>query len=157
MPVLLNTGGFDIKEVAKLRNEKTSERKIVMVKGYQGWAGRALVALRALERYANLLSGYKIYLYSVQSNTGVNIAAGLFTNKTKIPIKIIPLFTSHRGILKYQSQARIYLGLSISDAISTSFLESMAMGSFPIQSNTSCADEWIENGKSGILVPPEDP
>ena len=31
------------------------------------------------------------------------------------------------------------------------------MGSFPIQSCTSCADEWIVDGKTGILVPPEDP
>jgi len=31
------------------------------------------------------------------------------------------------------------------------------MGSFPIQSKTSCADRWFINGKSGIMVPPEDP
>ena len=31
------------------------------------------------------------------------------------------------------------------------------MGSFPIQSWTACADEWIEDGRTGILVPPEDP
>ena len=30
------------------------------------------------------------------------------------------------------------------------------MGAFPIQSCTSCADEWIEDGKTGIIVPPED-
>lgn len=31
------------------------------------------------------------------------------------------------------------------------------MGAFPIQSNTSCADEWIKNGESGFIVPAEDP
>jgi glycosyltransferase involved in cell wall biosynthesis len=31
------------------------------------------------------------------------------------------------------------------------------MGSFPIQSWTSCGNEWIEDGKTGILVPPDDP
>jgi len=36
-------------------------------------------------------------------------------------------------------------------------LETMAMGSFPIQSHTSCADEWIVDGESGLLVPPNDP
>ena len=30
------------------------------------------------------------------------------------------------------------------------------MGAFPIQSCTSCADEWIEDGKTGLIVPPED-
>ncbi|MBM3254612.1 MAG: glycosyltransferase, partial [Candidatus Omnitrophica bacterium] len=39
----------------------------------------------------------------------------------------------------------------------TSLLEAMVMGSFPIQSDTSCANEWFENGKTGILVKAEDP
>jgi glycosyltransferase involved in cell wall biosynthesis len=38
-----------------------------------------------------------------------------------------------------------------------SMLEAMVMGAFPIQSCTSCADEWIQNGKSGFIVSPEDP
>ena len=49
------------------------------------------------------------------------------------------------------------MGLSITDAISTSLLEAMVMGSFPIQSDTSCAGEWFKNGQTGILVNPEDP
>jgi glycosyltransferase involved in cell wall biosynthesis len=30
------------------------------------------------------------------------------------------------------------------------------MGSFPIQSNTSCAYEWITHGVNGFLVKPDD-
>jgi len=30
------------------------------------------------------------------------------------------------------------------------------MGSFPIQSCTACADEWIEHGISGAIVPAEE-
>ena len=26
------------------------------------------------------------------------------------------------------------------------------MGAFPIQTSTSCADEWVINGKTGILI-----
>lgn len=33
----------------------------------------------------------------------------------------------------------------------------MIMGSFPIQSNTSCLNEWVRDGETGLLVPPEDP
>ena len=50
------------------------------------------------------------------------------------------------------SRARIYVGLSKSDGISTSLLEAMAMGAFPIQTGTSCASEWIEDGVSGAIV-----
>ena len=37
------------------------------------------------------------------------------------------------------------------------FASTMAAGSFPIQSWTACADEWIEDGRTGLLVPPDDP
>jgi glycosyltransferase involved in cell wall biosynthesis len=50
------------------------------------------------------------------------------------------------------SQARIYLGCSISDGISTSFLESLVAGAYPIQTVTSCANEWINKGADATLV-----
>jgi glycosyltransferase involved in cell wall biosynthesis len=59
-------------------------------------------------------------------------------------------------MLALHAAARLYVGLSISDAISLSLLEAMAMGAFPVQSCTSCGDEWVEHGRTGLLVPPED-
>ncbi|MEY2740102.1 MAG: hypothetical protein RL283_204, partial [Actinomycetota bacterium] len=38
------------------------------------------------------------------------------------------------------------------DAISTSMLEAMSRGAYPIQTTTSCAEEWVEHGVSGSLV-----
>jgi glycosyltransferase involved in cell wall biosynthesis len=60
-------------------------------------------------------------------------------------------------MLRWYGRARVYIGLSISDAISTSMLEAVVMGAFPIQSNTSCANEWISHGSGGFIVPAEDP
>jgi glycosyltransferase involved in cell wall biosynthesis len=54
------------------------------------------------------------------------------------------------------ARARFYLGVNISDAISTAMLEAMALGAFPIQTNTACCDEWIEDGRSGFAIPPDD-
>jgi glycosyltransferase involved in cell wall biosynthesis len=87
----------------------------------------------------------------------VKIAAYLFEQETGIPIKIVPSFSPEQEILSQFGSARVYIGLSISDGISTSLLESMIMGAFPVQSCTACADEWIQDGKSGMIVPPEDP
>lgn len=155
LPVFPNTGGLDLELIPSLRLPGlVSNRRIIMLKGYQTWAGRALVGLRALERCAELLSDYQIAIFSASSD--VLIAAELFSKATGIPTIIIPKETTHRDILKWHGRARISIGLSISDAISTSLLEAMAMGSFPIQSCTACADEWIEDGKTGLLVPPED-
>lgn len=156
MPVFPNTGGF---ELARLELERSrvppSARKLIMLKGYQNWAGRALVGLRALSRCKDVLDGYSVVIYSASSD--VVIAAELFADETGIPVRIIPKNTPHQEMLSLHAQSRISMGLSISDAISTSFLEAMVMGSFPIQSCTACADEWIEHGVSGLIVPPEDP
>lgn len=48
------------------------------------------------------------------------------------------------------------MGMGISDGISTTLLEAMLVGTFPIQSSTACADEWIEHGRSGFIVSPHD-
>jgi hypothetical protein len=34
-------------------------------------------------------------------------------------------------------------------------LEALALGAFPIQTNASCCEEWIENGKNGFSIPPD--
>ncbi|MBI5574850.1 MAG: glycosyltransferase [Deltaproteobacteria bacterium] len=155
-PVFPNTGGFDMKEIASLRQHgPSSARRAIMLKGYQHWGGRALTGLRALERCADRLAGYEVWIYSATPD--VAVAAELFANSTGIPVTLIPKDTPHAEILSRHGRARISIGLSISDAISTSLLEAMVMGSLPIQSWTACADEWIVDGKSGLLVPPDDP
>ncbi|MGE5189468.1 MAG: glycosyltransferase, partial [Gemmatimonadota bacterium] len=145
LPVFPNTGGFDLDAVAALRRPgPVSARRTIVLKGYQHWAGRALVGLRALERCADALSGYDVAVYSATPD--VAIAAELMGKETGIPVRIVPKETPHREILALHGRARISVGLSISDAISTSLLESIVMGSFPVQSWTACADEWIEDG-----------
>jgi glycosyltransferase involved in cell wall biosynthesis len=158
LPVIPVSGGINFENINKIRKtEQTSARKNIMLKGYQNWAGRALVGLRALEKCSDILKGYRIIIYCVDT-MDVIIASELFTQNTGIETLIIPLgSTSHNEILSYHGSARISIGLSITDAISTSLLEAMVMGSFPIQSDTSCANEWFKNGQMGILVKPEDP
>ena len=157
LPVFPNTGGFDQRTISSLKQlSKVSNRRLIMLKGYQSWAGRALTGLRALERCADILTGYRVAIYSANTED-INIAAELFHDSTGVPVKIIPKNTPHDEILRFHGQARISIGLSISDSVSTSFLEAIVMGSFPIQSWTSCANEWIDDGRTGILVHPEDP
>ncbi len=156
LPVFPNSGGFDLDKIALIRQPgPISQRRSIMLKGYQHWAGRALVGVRALERCADVLKKYEVNVYSADET--VKIAAELFEKSTGVSTKIIPDGTPHDDILRLHGRSRISIGLSISDAISTSLLEAMVMGSFPIQSWTSCGDEWIVDGVTGSLVPPEDP
>ena len=155
LPVIPNGGGFDLDTIKRLQQQiPPSKRQLIVLKGYQGWAGRALVGLHAIELLVQHLSSYRVAI--INTSEDVKIAAELLSKKTGIPIEVIPKI-SREEILKIYGNARIYIGLSIGDAISTSLLEAMVMGAFPIQSNTSCAEEWIQNDKCGFIVPPEDP
>lgn len=155
LPTLPAAGGLDMTTLQKLRSpQPTSARRVILLKGYQNWAGRALVGLRAIELCADLLQGYRVVIQLASPE--LEIAAELVANATGIPIEIVPQ-VGHTEALARFGAARVHVGLSISDGISHSLLESMAMGAFPIQSSTACANEWIEDGTSGFLVPPEDP
>jgi glycosyltransferase involved in cell wall biosynthesis len=156
LPVLPNGGGYSVEQLRKFRQEgPTSLRRLIALKGYQNWAGRALVALRALELCGDALEGYRVQVYL--ANDEVRLAAELLSQATGIPIEVMPPGSTHEEILRLHGHARISIGLSISDAISTSALEAITMGAFPIQSHTSCLNEWVCDGETGLLVHPESP
>jgi hypothetical protein len=50
------------------------------------------------------------------------------------------------------SISKIYIGASKSDGISTSFLEALVLGAYPIQTNTSGGDEWVDKGFKAHLI-----
>ena len=64
---------------------------------------------------------------------------------------------SYEEILWLHGLARLSIGLSSGDGITMSFLEAMIIGSFPIQSHTSCAEEWIQEGAMAKPVHSGDP
>ncbi|GAB4517623.1 MAG: hypothetical protein OHK0046_24380 [Anaerolineae bacterium] len=155
LPIVPNTGGLDMEKAARLRAPgQTSARKQIIIKGYQHFAGRALVALKAVEMCADVLQDYKITLFSAFPD--VQLAAELLRHDTGLNIEFLPAVT-HDEMLQQYGQSRVYIGLSISDAISTSMIEAMSMGTFPIQSCTACTDEWLVDGETGFAVTPEDP
>jgi hypothetical protein len=155
LPILSNAGPLDLDLVEQQRQPgPTSARRLILVKGYQHAVGRALVALRALEMVADLLGGYRIAIFL--PSPPVRMAAELMSRRTGIHIELLP-FSSHDTMMRLHGQARISIGVSISDGIPSSLVEAMAMGSFPIQSDSSCANEWISSGTTGLIVPSEDP
>ena len=153
-PVLPVTGGFDVQALARHRAPgPTSARRTIALKGYQHWAGRALVGLEAIGLCADVLRGYRVAVYLGDDVTTAVESLGYATG---LRIDLVPR-SSHDEMLRLHGESRVSIGLSISDGISTSALEALVMGSFPIQSDTSCADEWYVDGVSGMKVPAEDP
>lgn len=152
MPVIPNSGGVDVNGLPK-DSSPPSQRKKIIIKGYTGFVGRALTALRALEQVADCLDGYEVLIYS--ASLRVRLRALVLRLKHRVTIRIIKKRTPHAVMLRHFSESRIYLGISLSDGISTSLLEAMATGCYPIQTGTSCASEWLAS-TSGAIVGPSD-
>ena len=152
MEVFPNAGGFEHSHLTKTLS-RTSDREIILIKGYQSFVGRAVLALEAISSISKNLSNYKFVVYSANYKTQRLVKKLKAQNGLDITCYGKKQL-SHDEMLSLFETARIYLGVSLSDGISTSLLEAMAGGAFPIQTSTSCADEWIENGVSGLLVDP---
>jgi len=148
MPVIPNAGGFSKAELGIPRLD-SSQRKIIALKGYHGWVGRAKVSLEAVREMSDELQGYQIVVYS--ANTSVLMLAKQVSKQTGLEIKAFGKGAmSHAQVLEMFAKSKIYVGLSESDGISTSMLEAMAMGAIPVQTSTACCDEWF--GDSGVAV-----
>ncbi|MFA6957677.1 MAG: glycosyltransferase [Thermoanaerobaculia bacterium] len=155
LPVLPIAGGYDLAAVRALRAPgPTSKRTAIAVKGYQHRLGRALNALDAVDMCGDLLEGRELILYAVSSESVGEMASQIaalhgarLTMMPRVP---------YDEILRMQGRARVALGVSMSDGISTSFLEALLGGSFPVQSSTGCAREWVVDGEGGLLVDPTD-
>jgi glycosyltransferase involved in cell wall biosynthesis len=155
LPVVPVAGGFDLDWIRGLRSAgPTSARRTIVLKGYQGIFGRALVGVQALERCADLLAGYRIVV--TKPAPEVRIACELLAGTSGLAIECVE-HVDHAEAVRLLGRARVAIGLSISDGIPTTLIEAMLMGCFPVQSGTGCSAEWVRAGETALLVPPDDP
>jgi hypothetical protein len=152
MDTMPNSGGIKIdEETIAAEARESSNRKTIAIKGYQNVWGQALFALKAIESLAKKLEGYRIEMFSCNSRT-IKEAKRL-TKATGLEIVTHKKHAlSHSEVLAIMRKSIAYIGLSKSDGISTSMIEAMSQGAIPIQSDTSCANEWIRSGQDGFLV-----
>jgi glycosyltransferase involved in cell wall biosynthesis len=131
-----------------------SERNQIIMKCYGSTFGYGETLLTIANDILHTRKDLNVYAYSVTEEL-IEQAEKLkqkFTHRFRYTTVNSPV--SHKKILEEFSQSRIYLGASKSDGISTSFLEALGTGVFPIQTSTSCAGEWVESGAhAGIIQP----
>lgn len=133
----------------------SSERNLITIKGYENKWGKAIAILDLLSTMSDELVGYKIAVYSCSRK----VLRKIRIMRKNFSIEIIGYKKGslrHSEVLALFQRSKLYIGHSLSDGISTSMLEAMAMGAIPIQTCTSCADEWIISGTEGFLVKPFD-
>lgn len=145
LPIVPNSfNGIDKLALAELK--QASSRKRIIVKGYGGEFGLASLVVKALDIVLTEWLDFEVILYSVTEDVEKSVKDLALKFSPRVSYFTINQKLSSLEMLTLFSTSRIYIGCSRSDGISTSFLESMACGTYPIQSNTSCADEWIAKG-----------
>jgi hypothetical protein len=150
-------GGFELTKMRTLRQEgSVAARRVIAVKGYNGgqFEARGLVAIEALRRTTPLLRDYEIVVYSAAPE--VAVAVENLKRTCGVRASVLPQ-SLHADILRLMGLSRIAIGLGKSDGSPNTLLEAIIMGAFPIQSDTISTGEWIDSGRNGLLVPPEDP
>lgn len=133
-----------------------SSRNVILIKGYQSWAGRALTVLRGLERCREEIegAGLEVVVFAV-STEDVRIKIELMQFQG-FPVTLIEQGVSELDLYQWFARSRLFIAAGISDGTPVSMLEAMAAGCYPIQSRASAASEWIEDGVDGLLIEGED-
>lgn len=153
--ILPGSGGYPVDEMRQLAAAgPVAGRRLIMVKGYQGWAGRAQDALEGLRMCGDLVAGYEVLVYAASPATGRQVER--LRVDSGLNIRIVPR-RPHREMLQFFGNARIAIGVNITDGVPNAMLEAMTMGAFPIQSDTESTAEWIAHGENGLLVEPGNP
>jgi len=148
LPCIPNAGGY---KESQFILPLPSERDLIICKAYGGQFGRGDLLIEVLEEFLIDFPNAPVFLYSVTDD--------LFAEVSKLASKFPNVTFSdqnhklaHPALLAKFRSAQIYIGLSRSDGISTSFLEALNSGAYPIQSDTSCAQEWVKKGAVASIV-----
>ena len=145
LPLVPNAGGFS-SEVFETTKVPILQRNELFLKGYGGEFGLPEVMLAVSEKILLDYPGYIINIVSVTPD----VLPKVMSLKKSFPGRVNYWTTrrpiSHQQVLEMLGRSLIYFGFSKSDGISTSFLEALIMGCYPIQASTSCANEWISKG-----------
>ena len=152
LPCIPNAGGFDVRGTES-SYPIPANRKQVLIKGYGNTFGRAQLVIELLPDLLQKYPQFNFHFYSVTDD--------IYNLLSELPIEIFSRLKittarnklTHSEMISEFGKSRIYVGCSVSDGISTSFLEALITGCYPIQTNTSCANEWVDRGASASIIP----
>ncbi len=130
-------------------------RNTIAIKGYQNHWGQALNALDVIRDLSPQLTDYTVELFSCNKIT-IKSAKQLVRDTGLRVIAHPKGSLSNSQVQNILNHSLAMVALSKSDGISASMIEAMVNGAVPIQSRTSCCDEWLDDGVGGFLVDYDD-
>jgi hypothetical protein len=151
LPCIPNAGGFHLDNVSPTKS--ASLRKNIVIKTYGGTFGRGELSIIAVGRILEEFHSFTAFFYSVTDDLLEKVKAIVqeFPERVQFTHQSAPIASEALATIFQNSRA--YIGCSVSDGISTSFLESLVSGAYPIQTNSSCASEWVTSGAVASVIP----
>jgi glycosyltransferase involved in cell wall biosynthesis len=124
------------------------DRKIILIKGYQHFFGRAITVIKAIQDLKDKLDNYEVVVFGAHQKV-IN-----YIEENNLNIKVYHRnYFDQLELIKLMGKSLIYIGNSISDGIPNTLLEATFMEAFPIQSNPgNVTSEIINNGENGFLI-----
>lgn len=124
-----------------------TQRKIILVKGYQHKFGRAITVIKALAELKSDIKDYEVVVF------GAHKEVYDFVIKNNLGFKVFGRNElSQKEIMPLMGKSLIYIGNSTSDGIPNTLLEAIVMGTFPIQSNPGKVTEEIIKDNNGLII-----
>jgi hypothetical protein len=151
LPLIPNS--FKLNNIVISQGDVTTRSQII-AKCYGGIFGLGVILIRVMDQFLETHPHASVLLYSVTDDLLSDAKNLVQKFPTQVRISTIRNPMSSSQMAAEFQKSRIYVGASRSDGISTSFLEAMNYGAFPIQTNTSCAQDWIAKGCIGRVVEP---
>lgn len=142
-------GGISLQETDEMMLPMC-DRRLILIKGYQGELGCSIEVLKALEALKWKFENFEIVVFGAHPEVLDYISSSAI-NKWK-SFRVLGNL-AHYEVLKLMGEALVYIGNSISDGMPNTLLEAIGMGAYPIQSNPGGATaEKIKDGFNGLLI-----
>jgi glycosyltransferase involved in cell wall biosynthesis len=145
LPLMPNAGGFD-DDIIKRSFTPLNSRRLVYVKGYGGKFGLGKTSLSVARTLLENYPDINVVVVSLTDDLRKVSAELSDLYRGRVTIYGIRDNVKREEILKLLGKSLICIGASQSDGISTTFLEALVSGAIPIQTDTSCANEWVDKG-----------
>ena len=130
MEVIPNSYSF----TSPLSNSKrTSSRTQIIGKCYGGQFGLGEIVVECVGEILEKNSKVQVFLYSVTKDLEESVETLVKIYPGRVRYASVRDSLIHKSILEEFANSRVYVGASRSDGISTSFLEAMSQGAYPIQ------------------------
>ena len=142
-----------IRNILTQKEFSVNSRNLILIKGNFGFVGRPFSAIDLVVKTLTQVKSkkFKVILFSVprEIEDSINV---IFTNYG-IDYEIFSPFSfSNEEMLILYKNARLYVGCSLTEGLSTSAIEAASQGAIFFQTDSSSIGEHLERGLKGFLV-----